>query len=613
MIKKIYLMLFLFISINTFSQIERIEPASWWVGMKYNEPTLLIYGKNISDLLPTISYKGVQIIKIDTVENKNYLFVTLKIDGNAKPGIVKINLTKSKKIIATKDFVISERETNRANRSSFSTKDAFYLISPDRFSNGDPTNDIIPGLNETIVDRNGENARHGGDIQGIINHLDYIQSLGFTQIWSTPLTENNELSYSYHGYATTDFYKIDPRFGTNELFKKMVTESKKRGIGVVWDIVLNHCGAEYYFIKDLPSKDWVNFYKTKTRTNHIKYTVTDIYASGVDKKEYTDGWFDSQMADLNQKNPLVAKFLIENSIWWIEYAGLSGLRVDTYSYSDKDFLALWTKTILNEYPNMNIVGEENTSDASLTSYWQIDKNNTDNYKCYLPSLMDFSLTHSVVKSLNESNSNPSSWNYVYESISHDFLFPQPYNQMIFPDNHDIDRIYSRIGKNLPLWKLNIALFMTMRGYPQFFYGTEVLMTNERSGSDGQRRSDFYGGWLSDKKNAFTGKGLTTEELDAQRYFSKLLNWRKNCPVFANGQLTHYAPRNNIYVYFRYNESQNIMIILNSNETDQVLDTKRYTESLKDKTVGIDVMSGKKYDMKTSVILPKQTALILELK
>jgi len=227
--------------------------------------------------------------------------------------------------------------------------------------------------------------------------------------------------------------------------------------------------------------------------------------------------------------------------------------------------------------------------------------------------MDFSLTHSVVKSLNESKRNPSSWNYVYESIAHDFLFPHPYNQMIFPDNHDIDRIYSRIGKNLPLWKLNIALFMTMRGYPQFFYGTEVLMTNEKSGSDGQRRSDFYGGWLSDTKNAFTGKGLTTEELDAQRYFSKLLNWRKNCPVFANGQLTHYAPRNNIYVYFRYNESKNIMIILNSNETDQVLDTKRYTESLKDKTVGIDIMSGKKYDMKTSVILPKQTALILELQ
>jgi len=610
--KKIFLVAFLLTSLAVFSQISRVEPASWWVGMKYNEPTLLIYGKNISDWLPTISYKGVKVVKTDTLKNKNYLFLTLRIDDDAKPGIVKIYFEKGKKVVAIKDFVVSARDKNSANRASFSTKDAFCLIFPDRFSNGDTTNDVVPGMNEISIDRNGENSRHGGDIQGIINHLDYIAALGYTQIWNTPLTENNEPGYSYHGYATTDFYKIDPRFGTNELFKEMVAESRKKGMGVVWDVVLNHCGAEYYFIKDMPSDDWVNFRETKTRTNHVKYTVTDIYASTVDKKEYSGGWFDSQMADLNQRNPFVAKFLIENSLWWIEYAGLSGLRVDTYSYSDKDFLATWTKTILDEYPNMNIVGEENTSDAALTSYWQTGKKNTDNYQCYLPSLMDFSLTHGTVKSLTESSSNLSSWNYVYESVAHDFLFPHPFNQMIFPDNHDIDRFYSRIGKNYPLWKLGIALFMTMRGYPQFFYGTEMLMTNEKAGSDGQRRGDFYGGWANDTKNAFTGKGLSTDELDAQKYFSKLLNWRKNCQVFSNGWMTHYVPRNNVYVYFRYNERQTIMVVLNSNATDQVLDPERYRENIQDKNYGVDVISSEKYNLTSSMTIPKLTALVLEL-
>ena len=613
MIKKLVSMLLIFMSINTFAQIERIEPSSWWVGMKYNEPMLLIYGNDISSLQPAIQYPGVKIIKIETVENKNYLFVTLHIDDNAKAGIVKINFSINNKLVYTRDFPIENRVKNSANRQGFSQKDAICLIFPDRFANGDTTNDIVAGMTETTIDRNGENSRHGGDIQGIINHLDYLQSLGYTQIWNTPLTENDEPTYSYHGYAATDFYKIDPRFGSNELYKKLVSEAKKRGIGLIWDMVLNHCGTNYYFIKDMPEKNWVNFPDTKIRTNHLKTTNVDIHAANIDREVYEGGWFDNQMADINQRNEKVAKYLIENTIWWVEYAGLSGVRVDTYSYSDKNFLALWTKTVLNEYPNMNIVGEENTSDIGLTSYWQIDKMNNDHYKCYLPSLMDVSLAHSVVKSLNESSTNPNSWYEVYNSVAQDYQFPHPYNQMIFPDNHDMDRFYSRIGNNLALWKIGMALYMTMRGYPQFFYGTEVLMTNEKAGNDGQRRSDFYGGWTNDAKNAFTGQRLTQDELEAQRYFSKLLNWRKNAPVMADGEMIHYAPQNNIYVYFRYNNNQKIMVILNNNQTDQVLNTERFVKDLKNKSVGIDVVSGEKYILTSSITIPKQTPLILELK
>lgn len=613
MIKKLVFLLLIFMSINTFAQIERIEPSSWWVGMKYNEPMLLIYGNDISSLQPAIQYPGVKIIKTETVENKNYLFVTLHIDDNAKAGIVKINFSKNKKLVYTRDFPIENRVKNSAGRQGFSQKDAICLIFPDRFVNADATNDIIAGMTETTIDRNGENSRHGGDIQGIINRLDYIQSLGYTQIWNTPLTENDEPTYSYHGYAATDFYKIDPRFGSNELYKKLVSEAKKRGIGLIWDMVLNHCGTNYYFIKDMPEKNWINFPDTKIRTNHLKTTYADIHAANIDREVYEGGWFDNQMADINQRNQKVAKYLIQNTIWWVEYAGLSGVRVDTYSYSDKNFLALWTKTVLNEYPNMNIVGEENTSDIGLTSYWQIDKMNNDHYKCYLPSLMDVSLAHSVVKSLNESSTNPNSWYEVYNSVAQDYQFPHPYNQMIFPDNHDMDRFYSRIGNNLALWKIGMALYMTMRGYPQFFYGTEVLMTNEKAGNDGQRRSDFYGGWANDTKNAFTGKGMTDQELEAQKFFAKILNWRKNCSVFENGKMTHYAPQNNIYVYFRYNNNQKIMVILNNNETDQVLNTERFVKDLKNKSVGIDVISGEKYNLTSSITIPKQTSLILELK
>lgn len=602
-----------FLSAPVFAQsIERIEPENWWTGMSYNTVTLLVYGKDLRDLQPDLSYPGVNLLKTERVESPNYLFLTLHITGAAQPGIVKIRFNQDGKTRLTKDFPLLKREPGSANRSSFSQRDAICLVFPDRFSNGDPANDVISGMKQTSRDRRDVNLRHGGDIQGIINHLDYLRDLGYTQIWPTPLTENDEPNYSYHGYAATDFYKIDPRFGTNEQFRLLVSEAKKRGIGVIWDMVLNHCGTQYYFIRDLPSKDWTNYTVQRTRSNHEKSTILDIYAAEIDKQDYLNGWFDNHMADLNQRNPLVAKFLIQNTIWWIEYAGLSGLRVDTFSYSDKDFLAEWSKTVLNEYPDLNIVGEEMTNNVAYIAYWQKGKVNPDGYQCYLPSLMDFSLNHHIVQSLNSASGYFSSWREMYQSIAQDYHLPQPYNQLIFPDNHDLDRFYTRLNKDFAHWKIGIALYMTMRGIPQFFYGTEVLMTNEVAGSDGHRRGDFYGGWPEDTKVARTGKGLTAEEKEAQAYFSRLLNWRKNSPV-TDGKFKHYAPKSNdVYVYFRYNDTAKVMVLLNKNTADVNLDLSHYAEMVNSSFKGKDIISGKVIEANGTLLVPAKSAMIIEI-
>lgn len=597
-----------------FSQsIERIEPANWWTGMKYNTLTLLVYGRNIAHLSASLDYPEVDLLKTEKTENKNYLFVTLRIRPGAQPGTVKLRFNENGNTVLSRDFPLLKREDGSADRKSFSQKDAICLLFPDRFSNGDPRNDIIQGMNETGIDRNDEDKRHGGDLQGIINHLDYLKDLGYTQLWPTPLTENNEPRYSYHGYAATDFYKIDPRFGTNEQFKQLVQEARKRGIGVIWDAVLNHCGDQYYFIKDLPSGDWTNFTGIRTRSNHEKSTILDIYATEIDKREYLNGWFDDHMADLNQRNPLMARFLIQNTLWWIEYAGLSGLRVDTFSYSDKDFLADWARTVLEEYPQMNIVGEEMTNNIAYIAYWQKDKVNTDGYRSYLPSLMDFSLNHFIIQSLTRSGGYFSSWREMYQSIAQDYHFPHPYNQLIFPDNHDLDRFYTRLNKDPEHWKLGIALYMTMRGIPQFFYGTEVLMTNEKQGSDGQRRGDFYGGWAEDTKNARTGKGLSEDEKEAQKYFSRLLNWRKNNPAVSGG-FKHYAPqRNDVYVYFRYQNEHKVMVVLNKNPEAVSLDMARYTEMVPASFEATDIVSGRNIRVENRLTVPGKKAMILEIR
>ena len=603
--------LLIFHYITTAQTISRIEPANWWIGMKWNVVHLLIYGDKINNLSPTINFTGVEISKIENVENPNYLFVTLTIKPEAKPGVVKITFKKENKIFITKDFPLLEREQNSANRESFSQKDNILLIVPDRFSNGNTENDNTKNTIEK-VNRKFESGRHGGDIQGIINNLDYIQSLGYTQIWNTPLIENDMTNYSYHGYAATDFYKIDPRFGTNEDFKNLVRESKKRGIGFIWDVVLNHCGSNYYFVKDAPSATWLNP-KLALTTNHLKSTLVDPYVTKIDRIEYNDAWFDGKMADMNQRDPLMVNFLTQNCIWWIEYANLSGFRVDTYSYSDKTFLAQWTKSITEEYPNFNIVAEEWSSDPGLISYWQNGKINNDGYKSFLPSLMDFALTENLVKSFNTESTWASSWKQTYESLARDYYFPNPYNQLIFPDNHDMDRIFTQLKSNFEHWKLAMVMYATTRGIPQFQYGTEYLATNEHQGNHGEIRSDFYGGFKDDEKDAKTGVGLTAQEKEAKAYFSKLLNWRKNKTIIHTGKLKHYGPQlNDVYVYFRYNDTEKVMVLLNKNKEKVSLDLSRFEEMIPNKFKAFDVLSNQEIIADKTLEIPAKTAMILEL-
>ena len=611
--KKTVQYIFIFISLNLHAQIERIDPPNWWVGMRTKQITLLVYGSAIQDLEPSINYSGVKILKTEKVESPNYLFVTIDIDSNTIPGDAKIEFKKNGKTKITKSFPLLNREKNSADRIGFSTKDAILLIVPDRFANGNPKNDNTPKSIEK-ANRNDESGRHGGDIQGIINHLDYIQSLGYTQIWNTPLVENNMPNYSYHGYAATDFYKIDERFGTNEEFKTLVSEAKKRNIGLIWDVVLNHCGSQYYFIKDVPTKDWMNFQDSKKRTNHIKSTLLDPYATIQDREEYTNGWFDGHMPDLNQKNPLVASYLTQNTIWWIEYANLSGFREDTFSYADKDFLSNWTKTIMDEYPNFNIVGEEMTNVTELSAYWQKDKINADGYRCFLPTLMDFSLTDNLIKSLSTNNDWESTWKEFYKGMGQDYHYANPNNLLIFPDNHDMDRFYTRIKNDFESWKLGMTLYTTMRGIPQLYYGTELLFTNEKAGNDGQRRADLFGGWEGDTKNAITEKGLDAKELEAQKYLSKLLNWRKTATVIHNGKFIHYAPeKNDVYVYFRYNENQKVMVILNKNKEKVLLDMKKYYKMIPETFTAKDIINDREITIQKTLEIAPRSALILEIK
>jgi glycosidase len=515
-----------------FAQIvERVEPSNWWIGM--NEPTvqLLVHGDNIATFEPSIKYKGVKLTEIHKTENPNYLFLDLSISKKAKAGSFDIVFDNGSSSENYK-YELKARVPQSAQREGFNTSDVIYLITPDRFANGDPSNDNVEGYADKT--NQAEYGRHGGDIKGIENHLDYIADMGFTAIWPMPLEENKMPQWSYHGYAITDFYKIDPRFGSNAEYVQLSAEAKKRGIKLVKDVVLNHCGSNHWWMNDLPSKDWINYGGNFVGTNHRRVVYRDIHASESDTKKFTDGWFVETMPDMNQRNPFMANYLIQNSLWWIETADLGGFRVDTYPYSDPAFSSRWSKRLMDEYPNFNITSEEWSMNAATTSYWQKGKVNTNGYKSYVPTPMDFPLQDALIKALN----TPEGWNEglinIYESLSNDFQYADASNLLIFPDNHDMSRIYTQLNEDFENFKMAMVLMATMRGIPQIYYGTEILMANPNSDSHGEIRSNFPGGFSNMSANAKTGKGLTTEQKEAQAFVKKLLNYRKSNPVLHNG-------------------------------------------------------------------------------
>lgn len=603
-------------SLATYAQVQRVEPASWWIGMKNPEVQLLLYGKNLAPATVSTDYKGITIEKVASVANPNYLFVNLTIAPTSKAGKAVFKLKKENDKIETFTFDLLERMPNSANRKGYDASDAIYLITPDRFANGNTANDNASDMAEKL-NREDKDGRHGGDIEGIIQHLDYMRDMGFTTIWSMPLMENNSrppVSVSYHGYGISDFYRTDPRYGTNEDFKRLSEKAQEKGMKLIMDVVLNHCGIDHWWMNDLPSEDWINFKGKFSSANHRRETLQDPYASETDKKNHADGWFVPSMPDLNQRNEFMANYLIQNTIWWIEYAQLAGLRIDTYPYSDKTFLTNWSKRIMNEYPNLNMVGEEWSLSPAVTSFWQRGKQNANGYESHLPSVFDFPLQNALVQALNEDDRiYNQGFTKVYQTLAQDFLYPHPENLVIFPDNHDMSRFYTQIHEDFDLYKMGMVFFATMRGIPQVYYGTEVLLTNPKSDAHGEIRADMPGGWPDDKQNAFTGTNLSPMQAEAQAFVRKLFTWRKNTPTLHTGKLVHFAPENGVYAYARISESERYLIIFNKNKTNTNLNLKRFEEVIKDTKQATNVLEDKPVALSTILSLAPKKAIILKLK
>ncbi|HLF64649.1 MAG TPA: glycoside hydrolase family 13 protein [Saprospiraceae bacterium] len=594
------------------SRIDRIEPPNWWTGMKNPAVQLMIHGENISGLTPSIKYSGVKITKVTKTENPNYLFIDLSINKKAKAGELTLEFYHGRTLAESHSWELEAREAGSADRIGFNSSDVIYLITPDRFSNGDPSNDDVPGMKEKS-NRAYKGGRHGGDIEGVRQHLDYIQGMGFTAIWMMPVTENDMQRSSYHGYSTTDYYKVDARFGTNEAFRQLVQESRAAGLKHIMDMIPNHCGSEHWWMNDLPSADWLNMWSTYTQSNHRKTAALDPYVSEYDAKLFTDGWFVPTMPDLNQRNPLMANYLIQNAIWWTEYLGLAGMRVDTYPYSDAEFLTEYCRRILEEYPRLNIVGEQWHTVPYIVAYWQKGVVNENGYVSYLASLMDFPVHHALISSLNQQGGWDDTWLELYETLAQDVVYADPDNLLVFTDNHDMSRIFTQVNEDYDLYRLAMAFICTTRGIPQVFYGDEILMKHPGTDEHTVIRSDFPGGWDGDAVNGFSGEGLSEQEKTAQDFVKKLFQWRKTASVIHTGKLMHFSPKDNIYVYFRYDDKNKVMVILNKHKGASGLSLDPFAEMLRGITTGRDALTGTEYVMRGNLMLNGPGPVILELK
>lgn len=594
-------------------EIKRVEPLHWWVGMQNSELQILIYGDNVGATSPEILYEGVSIKDVKKTDNSNYLFIYLNIAQNTSPGMFNIKLKQNKKTVAKYKYELKARNTNNNGNKGFDASDVVYLIMPDRFANGDPSNDNTAESIEKL-NRTSPLGRHGGDIQGVMNHLDYIAKTGFTAIWLNPFLENNQSQFTYHGYAISDFYKVDQRHGTNKLFTELVSKAHQKGIKTIMDMVFNHCGSAHWFFNDPPSADWFNQHDEYTRSNFKASTIADPYASNYDKEKMVTGWFDKHMPDLNQKNQILATYLIQNTIWWIEFSGIDGIRVDTQPYPDKDFMADWSEAIMTQYPNFNIVGEAWLQKIPIAAYFQKDARNIDGYNSNMPSIMDFPLYFALTKAFNEEEGWTEGLSQLYYVLAQDFCYPNPDNLMIFPDNHDLTRFYESVEKDINKFKMGLAFILTVRGIPQIYYGTEILMDGKESDGHGYIRTDFPGGWPGDEKNAFKSEGRSDEQNKAYNYLSTILNWRKNCETIHKGKLVHFLPEDGIYVLFRYTEKSAVMIILNNNDTlDKKLNTNRFKEIIGKYSKGVEITSKQSINDLSVINAPAKSAIIIELK
>lgn len=615
--KKVFLLLLLFISSTLFLSaqipaLERIEPAFWWVGMKNPRLQLVVHGKDIAQRDVFVNYQGIRIERINKVENPNYLFLDLYIDPSTVSGQFDLQFKKRGQKNLVYHYELKERKPTAGRFQGVTNKDFIYLIMPDRFANGDKKNDIVKGLQETSLNRDSMYYRHGGDLQGIIDHLDYLKDLGVTALWLNPVLENDQPRTSYHGYANTENYKIDPRYGSNQLYKHLADLCHAKGMKLIKDLVHNHFGSEHWTIKDMPSKDWVHQWPTYTKSSFKDQVLFDPYASIIDRKVMTDGWFDNHMPDMNQENPFVRRYITQSHIWWIEYAGLDGFRLDTYAYNDAEYMAEWAKEIKEQYPTFTFFGE--TWVHGVPNQVFFTQGNTVNrgFDTGLPGVTDFQALWGINEALNGKFGWNEGVNKLYTTIASDFVYQDPTRNVVFLDNHDLSRFYSVIGEDLDKYKSGIAWLLTTRGIPQLYYGTEILMKNFAS-PDGLVREDFPGGWIEDRSNKFTASGRTAKENDAFNYVKALANYRLNNEVLQTGKLMQYVPENGIYVYFRYNSEKTVMVIMNTNDKLADLTTSRFYERMVGYTGAENVITGAKINQLNKIVIPAKNTWVLELR
>ncbi|MFY7671736.1 glycoside hydrolase family 13 protein [Tenacibaculum sp. MEBiC06402] len=570
--------------------LERVEPPFWWTGFKNTSLQLLVKHPSISTYSMEISNSDIVLDKLNKADSPNYLFLDLIIKESAKPGKFNIIFNGSNGEKLTQTYELKPRAKKAEDFIGFDSSDAIYLITPDRFRNANPKNDSFDNLNEKGINRKDNYARHGGDIEGITSNVDYIKNLGFTAVWPSPLLTNDMPSGSYHGYAITDYYQVDPRFGTLEEYKELSSKLESNNMKLIMDQVANHCGLEHWWMKDLPFKDWVNYQEhyeknretwnsdIVKRSSHRRMTNQDIYASNNDKNEMTDGWFVKGMPDLNQRNPFMAKYLIQNSIWWIEFLELGGIRQDTYPYPDKDFMSDWAGAIMKEYPNFNIVGEEWSSNPLLIGYWQDGKENSDGYDSNLRSTMDFAMQEKIVAGLKNNENWGSGLVEVYDALANDFHYKRPLDIMVFPDNHDMSRIFTQLEGDITNTKMALSYLGVLPRIFQMYYGTEILMNDfDKPGDHGLIRTDFPGGWEGDTVNAFTGENLDESKKDMQRFTAQLLNFRKGSKAIHKGKTLHFVPQDNTYLLARISDDETVVHILNKNEKPFDLKLNRFKE------------------------------------
>ncbi len=588
--------------------LERVEPMNWWVGFKDQSLQLLVRGNEIANSAVSINYPGVKLVNVQKVANPNYLFINLQILSSAKSGTFPIKFSKKGEKTISYSYVLKDR---KPQHRGVTNKDFIYLIMPDRFANGDLSNDQVVGMKDKKFNRDSMYSRHGGDLQGIINNLSYLQDLGVTTLWLNPVLENDMYVTSYHGYANTENYKVDRRFGNNELYKKLTEECHKRGMKMIKDLVHNHIGNQHFLFLDPPAADWFHQWPTYTGTTYKDQVLFDPYAAKADQKLMTNGWFDKHMPDVDQQNPLVEKYITQSHIWWIEYAGLDGFRLDTYAYNDRDFMAEWGKAISKEYPDFTFFGETWVNGTANQVFFTEGNTVNQHFDTHLQGVTDFQTYYAINETLNGKFGWTDGVNRLYSVLASDYQYKDPTRNVLFLDNHDTDRFLSKVGEDFDKFKTGIVLLLSLRGIPQMYYGTEILMKNFAN-PDGKVRDDFPGGWPGDKKNKFTAEGRTNKENEAFSFVRNLANYRKNNIVLQTGKMMQFVPENGIYVYFRYNDQKTVMVVVNTNEKAEELITSRFTERIKNYKTLHNVINNENSAI-DKIKLAAKTAYIFELQ